>query len=593
MANTSLDLVSLDVPTLEASLKAYMRSQSLFKDYDFDGSNIAALIRLLALNTHKNAFFLNMIHSEGFLDSALTRGSVLSHAKELNYTPRSPRSAEANVTVTFNGSNSAYVIEKGRTFSTIIRNRGLVFSVPETKVVTSTNGFFQFQTSLFEGRYVTDSYIMNRQDETQRFILTNPSIDTRSLTVVVYEDGATTGSTYVRSTTLLDLDETSNVYFLQASEHGQYEVVFGDSVIGRRPSDGSTLIFDYRVTVGEEGNGAKVFNRDFEIGTGVSNVRVITNRSSENGAAAESIESIKYYAPRHFQVQERAVVASDYSVLLKTQFPEIRAVSAYGGEEVSPPRYGKVFIAIDVSEVDGIPQSKRDEYYEFLKRRAGLTMDPVIVEPNYTYASIVTDVDYNLNVTTLTPDNIRTIVHDTIMEYGDAHLNDFQRTLRFSKLAAEIDAAHASIVGNETRVEVYKKVELKRNDYQSLKLSFDMPLYDGYPETGSSFPVGDLRTIRSGSFNVGGETRYVTDDGAGELWVVTDRGSVTVLLQKVGTVDYASGALEISDMYVETYDGAEVKFWAKPSGLDVVTKHDTILAVEADEVRVSVTAVRE
>lgn len=593
MANASIDLVSLDIPSLEASLKAYMRSQSQFKDYDFDGSNMAALIRLLALNTHKNSFYLNMIHAEGFLDSALTRGSVISHAKELNYTPRSARSAEATINVSFTASNSSFVIEKGKTFSTIIRNRGLVFSVPETKTVTSTNGYFEFQTVLYEGRYVSDSYIVNRHDETQRFILTNPSIDTRSLTVVVYEDGASQGATYTRSSTLLDLDDTSNVYFLQASELGQYEVIFGDSVIGHQPADGATVIFDYRVTVGEDGNGAKVFNRDFEIGPGVSNVRVSTVSNSENGSAAESIESIKYYAPRHFQVQERAVIAGDYSVLLKTQFPEIRAVSSYGGEEANPPRYGKVIIAVDVTDVDGIPQSKRDEYYEFLKRRSGLTMEPIFVEPNFTYASITADVDYNLNVTTLTPDNILTIVHDQIMDFANTYLNDFQKTLRYSRLTTEIDGSHPSIVGNETQVQVYKKVELERNEFQSFNLDFGMSLFDGYPEADSSFPVGDLRTIRSGPFSVSGETRYVTDNGSGQLWVVTDRGSTTVMLQQVGSVDYASGKVQVSNMYVENYDGAEVKFWARPSGLDVVTKHDTILAVEADEVRVSVTAVRE
>lgn len=581
------------MPTLEASLKAYMRSQAQFKDYDYDGSNMAALIRILALNTHKNAFYLNMVHAEGFLDSAVTRSSVVSHAKELNYVPRSPRSAAARVSVTFNGTNPTYVIEKGRTFSSVIRNRGLVFSIPETLLLTSTDGAFSFETDIYEGRYVTDSYIVNQSDETQRFILANPSIDTRSLAVVVYENGQVDGYSYVRSSTLLDVSETSNVYFLQASDLGQYEVVFGDGVIGNSPADGSTVIFDYRISGGEEGNGARVFNRDFEIGAGVSNVRVTTISNAEGGAAAESIESIKYYAPRHFQVQERAVVASDYSVLLKTQFPEIRAVSAYGGEDAVPPRYGKVIIAVDVTDVDGIPQSRRDEYYSFLKRRAGLTIDPIFVEPKYTYAAITIDVDYNLNVTTMSPDNLRSIVHDAVMEYADDYLGDFERILRYSRLVTLIDRAQTSIVGNETSIRVYKKVELERNSLNDVSMDFAMALYDGYPETGSSFPATDQRTLRSGPFVVGGETRYVTDDGAGALWVATDRGNTTVLLQEVGTVDYATGKVVVTNMEVDTFDGAFVKFYARPSGLDVVTRQDTILEVESDEVRVSVNAVRE
>lgn len=594
MANSSLSLVSLDVPTLEASLKNFMRSQAQFRDYDFDGSNLSALIRLLSYNSYLNGFYLNMIHSEGWNDSAQTRGSIVSHAKELNYVPRSARSARARIAIAFTGTEPSYVVEKGKTFSAVIKNRGVIFSIPETSIVTSSNGSFYFETDIYEGRYVSDSHVVNYSDEAQRFILSNPNVDARSLVVIVYEDGQVSGTTYSRATTLLDLDGSSRVYFLQATETGQYEVIFGDSVIGRRPADGATVILDYRVTGGKEGNGARAFSIDFGIGTGASGVRVTTISSAEGGDSMESIESIRYYAPRHFQVQERAVTALDYAILLKTQFPEIRAVSAYGGEDAVPPMYGKVIVAVDVIDVDGIPRSKSDEYYDFLKKRAGLTIEPVIVEPEYTYVAVRSEVLYNINLTTISPENVGAIVMDSVLDFADEFLNDFEVVLRYSRLVGLIDSSHPSIVGNQTTVEVYKKVTLDAEVVQTFGLDFDMPLYDGYPQTGSVFPIGDARTIRSAPYAVASENRYVTDDGDGNLWEAVDRGESTVLIKKLGTVDYATGSLRVSGLLADRLiGGSDLKVYARPAELDVSATKRTILATESDEIRIGVSATRE
>lgn len=594
MANSSISLVSLDVPTLEASLKSFMRAQPLFRDYDFDGSNLAALIRLLSYNTHLNAFYLNMVHSEGWNDSAQTRGSIVSHAKELNYVPRSARSARARLSLSFSGTEPSYVIEKGKTFSAIIKNRGVIFSIPETSILTSSNGTFSFETDVYEGRYVSDSHVVNYSDEAQRFLLSNPSVDSRSLVVVVYEDGQVSGMSYSRATTLLDLDGTSRVYFLQATETGQYEVIFGDSVIGRRPADGATVILDYRVTGGKEGNGARAFSIDFGIGEGSSNVRVSTVSAAEGGDGPESIESIRYYAPRHFQVQERAVTALDYAILLKTQFPEIRAVSSYGGEDAVPPKYGKVIVAVDVTNVDGIPQSKRDEYYDFLKRRAGLTIEPVIVEPEYTFVSIRSEVLYNINLTTISPENVGAIVTDAVLTYADEFLNDFDVVLRYSRLVGLIDDSHLSIVGNQTSVEIYKKVTLDAEVPQTFGIDFGMPLYDGYPQSGTVFPIGDLRTIRSAPYAVASENRYVTDDGDGNLWEAVDRGASTILIKKLGSVDYSTGSLLVSGLLADRLiGGSDLKVYARPAELDFEATRRTILTTESDEIRISVEATRE
>lgn len=588
MANSSMSLVELDVPTLEASLKDFMRSQPVFRDYDWEGSNLSALIRLLSYNTFKNAFYTHMVMSEGFLDSAQTRSSVMSHAKELNYSPRSARSARSRVRITFAGTDPVYVIEKGRTFTSVIRNRGLVFSVPETLLVSSSNGQFQVETDLYEGRYVKDSYVFSTSDETQRLLLSNQDVDTRSISVVVYEDGAAEGVTYSLSTTLLGVTSSTRAFFLQASELGKYEIIFGDGVIGRRPADGSTVVIDYRVTLGVEGNGARIFNRDFSLGNGASNVQVETVHDAVDGAPPETLDSIKYYAPRHFQVQERAVTAQDFAILLKEEFPEIRAVAAYGGEDVTPPQYGKVIVAVDLSDIDGIPESKRGEYTEFLRARAGLTVEPVIVEPAYSYLSVTTKVLYNINVSTLSSESIRALVVQAIADYADEYLNDFESVVRYSRLVAAIDASHRSIVGNETSLEVYKRVPVDQGQVQAFTLRFGLPIISPDLVGGRGH-----RSVRSSIFKIGSDTRYLIDDAAGGVWIATDRAGQRVMIRRVGSVDYDLGVVAVSGLVIDQIDEVDLRVYVTPRSLDVEVRGDVILEVESSEVKVDVEAVRE
>jgi hypothetical protein len=593
MANTSLSLINLDIPALEQDFKTFMKSQKIFADYDWDGSNISALVRLLSYNTFKNGWYTNLIHAEGYIDSAQLRSSLVSQSKSLNYTPRSARSAKAAIRLEFQGTEPTYVIEKGRTFSSSTKGRGLTFSVPDNLLLTSTNNTFSFTTDLYEGPFVADSYVINYSDETQRFVLSNPNIDTRSLTVVVYENDNLEGITYNRALTLLDLDETSKVFFLQGHELGGYEVVFGDNVIGRRPLDGSTVVFDYRVTQGEDGNGARRFDIDFEIGEGVSKIVVSTVAESRGGIAIESNESIRYYAPRHFALQERAVSAPDYAVMLQMNFPEIAAITAYGGEDANPPQFGRVIIALDIADVDGIPSSKKDEYAKFLQTRAGLTIRPMFVEPQYIYLSIRSTVTYNINDTSLKPANISALVFAAVDGYISENLNDFDVTLRDSRLTSAIDAAHPAIVGNETQVTVYKRLELVKGKTQDVRLTFGFPLFDGYPVSGAVFPIQDQRTIRSSPFLHAAGFVYLTDNGDGEMWLAIDKGRQTLLLSRAGTVDYETGIVTINNLRPESYDGSAIKLYAKPRDLDIASNQDTILTVEADEIQIKVEETRE
>lgn len=612
MANSSINLVNLDFATLKSSLRSYLSSQDQFKDYDFDGSAINVLLDIMAYNTYKNAFYLNMIGSEGFLDSAQMKESVYSHAKELNYLPKSAKSAVANVTVSFNASgiSQPYVIRKGETFNTIVKQDAYVFSVASDQILTSSNNTFTATFDIHEGRYVADSHVM--QSDNQSFPITNENVDVDSLSVLVYENNSATPKVFRKADTLLGLNENSEVFFVQISFNGKYEVVFGDNVLGRRPSMGSTIILDYRVTAGDAANGAKTFVVNFDPTNSnelQSAVSVKTNSYSPltsgafavNGSAQETIDSIKYYAPRHFQTQERAVTTNDYETLLKSQYPEIGAISVYGGEEVNPPRYGKVFVAIDIKDVDGLPDSKKQEYYNFLKTRVPLSIDPIFVEPQFTYVGIESKLKYNINKTTRTPQNIKAATMLAINQYANENLNDFKGTLRYSKLVSAIDDVDTSIVSNQTNLTAYKKIKPVINKPQNIDIKFDIPLRKTYylldtVVANKTVDQGDIdiaHSVRSSVVTYNGDKCEIEDNGGGLLRLVKVSGGEHIVVKTVGSVDYDTGRVQLTNFKIDSFDGNYFKIYVVPAEKDIVISKNEILYIESDEINLNVEAIRE
>jgi len=595
--NSSISLTSLDFETLKESYKSYLRNQDLFKDYDFDGSNISVLLEMLAYNTFKNSFYLNMVFSEGFIDSAQLRSSLLSHSKELNYLPRSVRSAKANLTVDFEASaeSQPYIIPKGSLFSTLIKSKSYVFSTPEVITVSSSNNSFSFTTDVYEGTYQKDAYIFLASSEIQRFKITNKNVDTRSVAVNVYEDGSEVGDPYTLATSLLDLNESSKVFFLQASETGHYEVVFGDNNLGRQPMLNSTIVLDYRISNGEAGNGAKSFSVDFDP-TGTSELldtpTAVTGDVGNNGRDYESNESIRYYAPRHFQVQERAITTSDYEVSLKTQFPEINAVSVYGGEELDPPQFGRVFISVDISDVSGLPESKKQEYTDFISRRSPLSIDAHFVEPENLFLGVVSTVRYNLNITTNSANRIKTLVTDAILTYRDDYLDDFSVVLRDSRFSDTIDGADQSIVSSITQVTPYKKLSPVTNTPQNIDVDFGIALLDTVPDKTTSYPTSDIRTVYSSTFRSGGSDVILEDDGNGIIRTVQQEGTDFKRVKDVGTVNYSTGLIKLVNFQLDSYDGSNLKIYVVPKDKDIVSEKNTIMTIEPAGIAITVESLR-
>lgn len=599
-ANSSIILSNLDFEAQKNTLKQYLRSQDRFKDYDFDGANMNVLLDILSYNTYMNAFYLNMIGNEMFLDTAQLRDSVVSHAKELNYTPSSFKSAEALVSLVINTNDTnkrSLIVPKGTTFTSRIGQTSFTFSTAENIVIsdvtTASNRstFTGSNITLYEGAYVLDTFTVNNTTPS-RYILTNKNVDISSISVTVIEDMGSTIHQYLRAPSLFGLNNQSKVYFIQGAENESYEIVFGDDVIGRRPKNNSIVNIEYRVSNGELPNGCNRFTPDTSI-DGETDILVLTSRAAVGGTVSESIESIKYNAPRHFTTQERAVTAEDYETLMKLNFPEVNVVTAYGGEDVDPPQFGKVFVAVDLRDIDGLPDVKRDQYYRFLKPRSPVSIDPVVVSPEYTYVYVETLVKYNVNVTSLNPDDIRTLVISSIVNYAQTNLNDFNRTLRYSRLTQAIDATHPSVVSNETIAKAIKYLTPITGTPQSLVIDFGFALESTSADQQIN-PATDNQSIESSSFIYNGTQAYLEDDGNGIMRVVGSlSGQPAIIIPDVGTVDYNTGLVTISNLTIDSYVGPVFKVYATPRSKDIGSAKGTILNIIETDTNVTVQQVRE
>lgn len=595
-SNTVINLVDLDFDALKASFITYLQSQPQFKGYDFVGQGLNQLLDILSVNTFRNVFFLNMAISEGFIDSAQRRTSILSHAKELNYLPGSAKSAVANVTVTFTatGESQPYVIPKGASFSAQIKNQNYIFSVPETLTCASANSTFTFTTPIYEGSYMNDSYIMNGSQITPiTFTISNPNIDINSLVVNVFEDDSQIGVIYQRVSSLLGLVETSKVYFIQTNAAtGNYEILFGDGIAGYQPKSGAIIVLDYRVTVGTKSNGSALFTINFDPtfpnGELLTQIQTITNEIASGGSPPQTLESIRFYAPRYFQTQERAIVPQDYEILLIQQFPEINAVNAYGGETLSPPQFGKVIIALELNDIQGLPQSKIDAYTTFIQPRMSIPTIPIFISPQFTYIQVNTIVRYNINITTETSNRISTLVLAGISDYNSSILNNFNVTFRFSQFTTMIDNVDPSIISNITKISLYQKYIPTNGIAQNATFNFALPLENDIPPVGTTFAKDDETVLTSSQFSYQGNLCQFADDGNGNVNIVQLQGSNYVILTTIGTINYSTGIVQLNGFNPDSFVGSNIYIYVIPADDDVSCQQNTILAIEPSQINITV-----
>jgi hypothetical protein len=566
-----------------------------------------------------------MVSNEMFLDSAKLRDSVISHAKELNYLPRSFRSSSAVIQLVITSTDAAkrsIVIPKGTSFTTRVDDFTYNFSTTENYVITNrtpSGSNFVYESEairVYEGSYLSDTYTVN-YDNPLVYKISNKRVDLESVLVTVFEDNGTTVQTYKRATSLFGHDENAKVFFLQPGIGDTYEVVFGDGVVGRKPKNNSACIIEYRTCSGELPNGAFRFINTARIDN-ETNVVIETITASADGAVAEDLSSIKYNAPRAFTTQERAVTSEDYENLLKANFPEINAVVAYGGEDATPPQYGRIFLSIDLDEVDGLPKIKEAEYKRFLRSRSSVAIEPIFVSPDYTYLYVNTNIKYNINLTGLNPEDIRTLVIDSILNHASINLNNFGRTLRYSKFIRDVDTAETSIISNETKIELVKYltpvlsttvtgsatttsgslVSLATSGVvssgQNVTIDFKNALQNDIPGKGSEYLTGDIHVVSSSTFTYNGLPNCrLEDDGDGIMRIVNTSGTNNRTILSVGTVDYDTGIIRINNFNITNYTGTSLKIYAKPRTLDITSTQNVILNILENDVDVTIEQIRE
>lgn len=593
MANTTIDLVGLDFNSLKNNLKSFLQNNTQFKDLDYEGSNINVLLDVLAYNTYLNAFYTNMVASEMFLDTAQLRDSVVSHAKELNYTPRSFASAQAQITVDITPPSpvTSIVVPQYTSFTTRVGSNTYTFSTNETQTVTkANNGIYSTDLTIYEGVVTTETFVVNSANSQQRFVISNPTIDISSLVVSVYEDGGQNILTYLKQDKLLNITNTSLIYFVQGAENQQYELIFGDNVFGRKPKDGSTVVAKYRISSGELPNGATTFVPDSAI-DGQTNIKITTVTNASGGSVSETIESIRYNAPRNFESQERAVTVHDYETLLLNKFSDIQAISVYGGEEVDPPQYGKVFISVDLFNTDGASEGRKRIFKQYISDRSPLTIDPVFVDPTFMYIKINSKVYYNAGITTKTNFDILTAVQAAISNYSITHLEDFKTTMYYSNLVKEIDQCDSSILSNDTTALIILKFTPNTSSVNNITLDCynEVQSRQGVVQTALDVHYGE--NLTSSAFTYLNTRCMLVDDMLGNIYIAALRSDYIEILQKVGKINYTTGRVQLINFTVSAFDGNSIEIYLVPKSKNISGYKNIITEINPTDVSITVVGV--
>ena len=485
-ANSSINIAELDFDNIKRNLKDYLRGQDKFNDYDFESSVISTVLDLLAYNTHYNAYYLNMVANEAFLDTAVKRGSVISHAKLLNYTPSSAKASKATIEIKFNGTTAPnFTIPKYTKFSSqSIDGVQYPFVTLESLSVSTSNNVAQFyNVEVYQGQPVRYTYSVNNlQNESSTFTLPDANIDTTTLQILVYDSAqSTTFTKFELASKHLTLDNTSTVYFLQEGLSGLYEIYFGDGVLGSSLKTGNVIVVDYIVTKGAAPNGAYKFTLMDKIGT-YSGVVINYQEVAIGGHGKESIQSIKYSAPKAYASQNRAVSKTDYLELLKRDNPiiPIQAVNVWGGEDMTPPQYGKIFICIKPS--GGFNLSAFQKYRllnEYIKPFSVITVIPEIVDVDFTFVKISSNIYFDSARSIFDATQLQSLLKLAIMDFCSRILDSFDSVFVLPDLITTIKATDASIITSESTISLEKRFNPVFRTVNTHTFDFQTPIKKG------------------------------------------------------------------------------------------------------------------
>ena len=595
-----MSITELDFDTIKGNLKTYLKGQTEFTVYDFEGSGMSVLLDTLAYNTHYNAFMANMAANEMFLDTAVKRDSVTSHAKALGYTPVSSTAATAYVNVTVNDANTASILmPAGYAFNTTIDGVTYQFVNTTARTLQPTAGVYNFANiDIHEGSWVTTKYTVNTTDADQRFILNNDNVDISTLLVqVVNSSSDSTTTTYTKANNLVEVKSTTTAYFVQETIEGEWEVYFGDGVVGQALIDGNIVNLSYVVTNGTAANGAKSFSASNSI-SGFSNITVTTVTAAANGAIPEGIDKIKYNAPFSYAAQNRTVTASDYKAIIPQLYSNVKAIAVWGGEFNSPAVYGKVYLSILPNTGTILTTSTKSSIVNLLADYNVVSVTPVVIDLEITKVIPTVNFKFDANATSKTKEALATLVTTAITNYSTTSLEKFEQVFRYSPFTTLIDEAAPAILSNITTIKISKTFTPTLASALKYTLSFSNNLYhpyDGYNKLLTGVVAGGI--LSSSGFTITGDanTYYLEDDGSGLVFAyyVSGTSKVYLISGSVGTIDYLTGDIVLTKINIASVgnvDGATstaIRLTVQPASNDVVPVRNQILQI--DSVNLSVT----
>ena len=587
-------LNQLDFGNIKTALKEYMRSQTDFTDYDFEGSALAQLIDVLAYNTYYTAFNTNMVVNEMFLDSATLRDNVVALAKQLGYRPKSATASRAVVSATLRYTSpnapTTALLRRGKAFTALFDNTVYQYSVLDDVRVPVNNSIAVLENvEIFSGNIVTDYHTVNTSLRNQRFLLNNLNIDTTSIRVKVFESAQSTAfELYDYAENILNVDPGSKVFFLTEIEDENYEIQFGDGVFGRKLENGEYVEISYLTTSGPDTNGAKVFSfngvlEDPDVTSQTLNAlsvtltNLTTVEASAGGENSESLDRIKFNAAKNYATQDRAVTAEDYKAIVRNLYPSVADITAFGGEEDSPPEYGVVKIVVKPKYATVLTSYTKKDLETKLKKYSVASVTPKIVDPSILYVEMTSNIYYDTNLTTYKSDKIKSLVIKNIEDYIElSDTEKFNGKYRYSKFTGVIDDSDTSIMSNLTSIEMRKDFYPALNSKFYYEICFKNPIVSD-----------DEPTIRSTGFTVREyplDTVYI-EDRMGKL-VLYKLDSVTgdkqVLNANLGEVDYGTGELRMYDLIIVkgSFNDDKIEIRAMPAQNDIVSAREMFLDVD-------------
>lgn len=489
-SNTALRVTELDFLGIKNNLKDFLRSQSSFTDYDFEGSSMSILLDLLAYNTYYNSFYLNMAANEAFLDTAQVRQNILSHAKNINYVPNSAQGSlsKVNVVVTPATNEDANVsvltMDKYTRFiGRDINGDSYTFVTLNSNTATKINGSFTFANVMFkQGEVITYQFVATPDNFTRRYQIPSANVDTTTLVVTVQESVSNTYTTeYKLADDLTEIKSDSRVYYVEEDDQLYYTVYFGDDVLGKKPKDGSVVIVTYLNTVGSVSNNISKFTQTEPIGGKFkSNVKINVVETSYGGVDKETVDNIRFRAPYFYTAQNRCVTTNDYETLITKDYNNIEAVSIWGGEDNDPVVYGKVYMSLKTRGFYSLSNLEKEEIKDSLIRnRNVLTIVPEIVDPEYVFMQIRGKVYYDPTLTSKTADEILATVKSAISTYSDRELNTFRSTFKKSKMQFYIENSDPSITASDIYVYMQRRLPIITNSTKNYTIKFNAPLRKG------------------------------------------------------------------------------------------------------------------